>query len=226
MSVGSVYVLYNPSMPGLLKIGRTKRTAERRARELRTTGVPSQFIVLFDVLVDDVDRVESAMHQRFAAARHDPKREFFRLAPREAISALLEESSAFLKGSPFQGSRLDITAALQASHGPILRDDLSTVCMVQTADSVKLAAEMLTGIGQRTTIETELGFIVDGSADEPLFSLEDSLEVNAQRFVDLDELTLLMCTPLVHGDHAERIDHEQNPYWTALWDSLPDVDSD
>lgn len=217
-------MLLNPAMPGLVKIGRTKRTADRRARELRTTGVPSPFVVLFDVFVDDVVRVEKAMHDRFESVRHDTKREFFRLAPREAICGLLEESAGFMKGSPFRGTRVDVTEALRAKRGPILRHDLSSVCMVQTADSVRLSVEVATGIGERTTIETDLGFIVDGAYDEPLFSLADSLETNADRFVELDELSLVMCTQLVDDDQAHRIDREQNPYWTDLWNSVPDAE--
>ena len=37
--VGHVYVMINPSMDGVLKIGRTTRSAKSRAEDLQTTGV-------------------------------------------------------------------------------------------------------------------------------------------------------------------------------------------
>ena len=43
---GWIYVLSNPSMPGLLKIGYTEREVEERIKELDSeTGVPSPFIL-------------------------------------------------------------------------------------------------------------------------------------------------------------------------------------
>lgn len=38
--MGCVYILKNPAMSDLIKIGQTERTAQERADELYTTGVP------------------------------------------------------------------------------------------------------------------------------------------------------------------------------------------
>lgn len=40
---GFVYVLSNPAMPGLVKIGQTTNEITSRMNELNTTSVPSQF---------------------------------------------------------------------------------------------------------------------------------------------------------------------------------------
>lgn len=51
---GYVYILSNAAMPGLLKIGKTTRTPDERARELaRGTGVPGPYTVEHSVEVPD-----------------------------------------------------------------------------------------------------------------------------------------------------------------------------
>lgn len=45
---GYVYILSNPSMPGLLKIGMTRFDPTRRVQELSSaTGVPTQFQLIY-----------------------------------------------------------------------------------------------------------------------------------------------------------------------------------
>jgi hypothetical protein len=59
VSIGFVYVLLNPAFPRQLKIGRTAINSEKRAMQLsRQTGVPDDFIVIYDELVGDSERVE------------------------------------------------------------------------------------------------------------------------------------------------------------------------
>ena len=41
--MGFLYFLYNPSIPGKLKIGYTTGTIEKRLRDLHSTGVPEPF---------------------------------------------------------------------------------------------------------------------------------------------------------------------------------------
>ena len=56
-----IYVLTNPAMPGLVKIGRTDAAdPEERAKQLYTTGVPVPFVVEFAGRVDDPQKVEQA----------------------------------------------------------------------------------------------------------------------------------------------------------------------
>ena len=40
---GSVYVLTNPAMPNMVKIGKTTRDVELRLADLYSTGVPLHF---------------------------------------------------------------------------------------------------------------------------------------------------------------------------------------
>lgn len=87
--MGLVYVLTNPVMPGLVKIGCTDSDdASVRIAQLYTTGVPVPFNIEFAARVDDVVGVESALHRAFAPNRINPKREFFRLDPDQPIAIL------------------------------------------------------------------------------------------------------------------------------------------
>jgi hypothetical protein len=62
-NVGHVYVMINPAMPGVVKIGRTRDQTRARARQLYSTGVPKEFIVLWQEYVHDSDKVEQEIHE-------------------------------------------------------------------------------------------------------------------------------------------------------------------
>ena len=84
-----VYLLTNPTMPGLVKIGRTT-DLESRLRSLSThTGVPVPFECFYACQVENSTKVEKALHDAFGDHRINPKREFFRLNP-DRVVAILE----------------------------------------------------------------------------------------------------------------------------------------
>ncbi len=57
-TIGTIYVLVNPSIPGLVKVGKTTRSVDIRIKELSTvTGVPSQFILVYEETFKDVDTI-------------------------------------------------------------------------------------------------------------------------------------------------------------------------
>lgn len=97
MSKGYVYVLSNPSMPGLVKIGKTTRLAGMRAVELYQTGVPTPFRVEHERLSPDCAALEREIHGMLGEHRVSPCREFFATTAAETIDcidALLEEQIA------------------------------------------------------------------------------------------------------------------------------------
>jgi hypothetical protein len=55
MAMAFVYVLENPSMPGVVKIGFTKGLTREWAKQLHTTGVPTPFQVVHDELVGNCE---------------------------------------------------------------------------------------------------------------------------------------------------------------------------
>jgi T5orf172 domain len=88
-----VYILTNPAMPGLVKIGRTDGVAvETRLRQLDTTCLPLPFECFYAVEVQDAHKVERALHDAFDDHRIRSNREFFRLSPDrpKAVLKLLE----------------------------------------------------------------------------------------------------------------------------------------
>ena len=84
MRRGYVYVLYNPMMEGLVKIGFTAASSEARAGEIfRGNGMPTRFLVVHEIRVNNREAVERRVHKRLAAQRGNPKREFFRVPLKE-----------------------------------------------------------------------------------------------------------------------------------------------
>ena len=77
---GYVYVLMNPSMQNLVKIGKTVREPEERAKELSsTTGVPTPFVVVYNCYFKSCTEAESFVHSFLEnkGFRVSTKREFF-----------------------------------------------------------------------------------------------------------------------------------------------------
>ncbi len=116
MIPGYVYVLVNPCMPGLIKIGRTLRDSRTRARELSSTGVPMPFQVAFELFSEDHQKLEVMMHQALADFRVDAAREFFRYPLDKTIKLLLELSEPTPNPSTFYVAE-DITQRLREKYG-------------------------------------------------------------------------------------------------------------
>lgn len=92
MEYGIVYLLTNPVMPGLVKIGMTtQKEIDQRMKELYTTGVPLPFECQFACKVkkSDCAKIEKALHTAFDPQRINANREFFRINVGQA-KAILE----------------------------------------------------------------------------------------------------------------------------------------
>ncbi len=82
-----VYVLTNPAMPGLVKIGwTTAQDANSRIAQLYTTGVPVPFKLEYACKVQNGAEVEDALHAAFAPNRINLRREFFKIEPEQAVA--------------------------------------------------------------------------------------------------------------------------------------------
>lgn len=89
---GYIYVLMNPSMEGIVKIGKTNRDPQQRAKELSaTTGVPTPFVVVYDEYFEDCTLAENFVHAylEHQGYRVSENREFFKVPLKYAISAVI-----------------------------------------------------------------------------------------------------------------------------------------
>ena len=82
-----VYVLTNPSIPDIVKIGMTTDLTTRM-RSLYNSSVPVPFECYFACTVNDMSFVEKQLHDGFDDFRVNPKREFFRIDPERVVSIL------------------------------------------------------------------------------------------------------------------------------------------
>lgn len=90
---GYIYVLINPAMPGLLKIGLTTKTPEERVKELSSaTGVPINFILIYKEFFQNCATAEKAIHSHLEAQgyRFNKGREFFEAEPSDVINIIKE----------------------------------------------------------------------------------------------------------------------------------------
>lgn len=88
MTLSTVYVLSNPAMPGIVKIGMTSDDVSLRLSQLYQTGVPFPFELQFACRVSNAAEVEMALHKAFYPNRINPKREFFKIDADQAIAVL------------------------------------------------------------------------------------------------------------------------------------------
>ena len=88
--MGCVYILKNPAMPDLIKIGYTTRRAEDRARELYegALGVPKPFVVVHINDCEEPQELESTVHKRLANYRINNNREFFKYPADDAYELI------------------------------------------------------------------------------------------------------------------------------------------
>lgn len=106
---GIVYILSNPAMPGLVKIGiTTHHTVEQRMKELFNTSIPVPFKCEYACRVDNCFAVEHALHTAFRDYRIHPQREFFKIEPYQ-IKVILQ---LFDKGNATTEIQHDINNAL------------------------------------------------------------------------------------------------------------------
>ena len=80
-----VYILTNPAIPEMIKIGYTANDPHARAEQLsKGTGVPVGYEVAWAYKCYKGDRIEKEVHKYFKKQRVSPTREFFRVTLDEA----------------------------------------------------------------------------------------------------------------------------------------------
>jgi len=116
--VPCVYVLTNPAIPGLIKIGYTAGSAADRAAQVsQGTGVPAPFQAVWfcqTISIEAAQSLERRVHTHCAAQRLTQAREFFRLNVEQAVEII--ESLGYREGviaitSPEIAARAEVEQA-------------------------------------------------------------------------------------------------------------------
>ena len=199
--VGHVYVMINPSMEGLVKIGRTSKNAYIRAKDLRTTGVPKKFVVLWSEFVHDSNEVEKQLHALFATRRSDSRREFFEIEPRDAINALMQVAAPYRFTLDEKSVRISIFPQLQAKFGALLRKDLADAKIAQDKHGVYLETLRRPYRDPKREVVEFMNLDFVGG----VFSEREDIAANAAAFLRLDEYDLVNVTDLIEESAAIEI---------------------
>ena len=85
---GIVYILTNAAFPEYIKIGKTGADLENRIKQLDQTNTPLPFECFYAAEVADCGAAEKLIHDAFSDVRVRKNREFFRINPERAVSAL------------------------------------------------------------------------------------------------------------------------------------------
>ena len=193
-----VYVLTNPAMPGLVKIGFTSREdPSHRMDELHTTGVPLPFECFRALEVEDDEvgkRLEKALKQAFTKYRVNPNREFFELEPEEAAAVL----------EVFPGK--DVT--------PQIREETGELDPTNRAAADRLKRK------RRPNLNFKMMGIPEGSLLKNRLTEEEALVVGEKkvRFRD-EEMFLTKATRLARGGGT----WAPQPDWTHNGRRLADI---
>lgn len=196
MENGIVYVLSNPAMPGLYKIGITGREELRaRLRELYTsTAVPVPFECEYARRIDNYKQVEKALHTAFRTERINPDREFFRTEP-DQVRAVLEL---------FPGE--DVTSEV--------RSDINK----DTSESDKRAVERLKTIRRPLLNFEEMQIPVGSILQFEKGDLSAQAVVSSPKRVLYEEITALT-QKLLNASYAVG----PCPYWTFNGRNLDEI---
>ena len=151
---GFLYVLINPSMSNLVKIGMTTREVEQRCRELNSaTGVATPFIIGFEEEVSDAPRAERLVHNLLQdqGVRLNPNREFFEVSLSVAVKAInevllktpelldLSQCDQDFKEKPFEETNLEPSRLDLIFHQ--IQEDLADVSHADTNASISYLTE-------------------------------------------------------------------------------------
>lgn len=200
MASGYVYLLVNPSMPGMIKVGCTARDSKFRARKLYTTGVPTPFEVAFEVFTEDHEKLESELHSRLANFRVNDDREFFRYPLKDTINLILDLDKN--KNDPdSEFGAVNIFRRLKERYNDWIDPSIADVRIVQTNERVWLEITWEETIADylkdQTIKRTDLAFICDDDEESNYFRRDDSVTVNAKKFTeDFDAHSIMMVTDL------------------------------
>lgn len=100
---GYLYAMENPALPGLYKVGWSRRP-DRRRKELSSTGVPEEYRLLLAYPVKDAKRAESLAFSLLADLRYNNRKEFFECDFHRMMSVLNSVQRHINVGAPLEST--------------------------------------------------------------------------------------------------------------------------
>lgn len=101
---GYIYILSNPAMPNVVKVGFTTRKVEERVAELNLpTSIPTPFNIDAYFTSENPQEDEKIVHKQLDQYRIVGNREFFQISPDEAenvISQTLNREASYVNPEP------------------------------------------------------------------------------------------------------------------------------
>ena len=214
MSAGYVYILINSSFIDLIKIGCTTYKSEERAKQISSsTGVPTPFIVAFEMYVDDCKRFEKEIHEELCVYRVNPNREFFRYPLHKTIELMYELKKRNYTTGQDKFEAIDITQQLLNKYPDGINSTISSMKIVQTNERVyfEFTKDIYLGdnLKDQHITRTDLAFIVKYEPEDYIFDVTYKVSQNAQIFLELDGHTMINCFSEIFNDD------KANELWEA-----------
>lgn len=85
--MGFVYIMTNPCLPKILKIGKTKNIANRQ-KQLSKTSTPFPFVINFFIESEHYDEIERLTKLSLGEHRVNKRREFFDSSVEKSIAVI------------------------------------------------------------------------------------------------------------------------------------------
>jgi hypothetical protein len=109
--MGYVYIMSNPAMPNLIKVGKSKNP-RRRQKALSATSAPHPFKIEFQIESENYGQLEKNVQKYLARYRVNRRREFFETSVENArmciikISEMLHNNQSYLPQRPLSDDDL------------------------------------------------------------------------------------------------------------------------
>jgi hypothetical protein len=172
----------------------------------RQTGVPDDFIVIYDEIVADAKQVEELLHARFSMYRTRKNKEFFQIPPKEAIQALQEMAMRFPVSSTIPVLGVDLLPHFTKYFAAYLDPKVTSVRLVQLPGIcyLEVTRQPKEG-GPPITTQEELALMGILRPEAPTL---DDLRVNETLVRSLDAYAWIMLSSLFPVAIAEKIAQE------------------
>lgn len=218
MSAGYVYILINSSFIDLIKIGCTTYKSEERAKQISSnTGVPTPFIVAFEMYVDDCKKFEKEIHKKLYDYRVSPNREFFRYPLHKTIELMYELKKQNYTAGQDKFEAINISQQLLDKYPSGINSAISSMKIIQTNERVYFEVTKDDYIGDNLKDQhitrTDLAFIVEDELENYTFDIAYEVSQNAQIFLELDNDVMVNCfSEIFNDDKADELweDYRQN----------------